>query len=49
MKVAIEELKKYSIEMENFKLKWRFTDSQWNKLPELKLSQCGIPREMAIS
>ena len=39
MKVVIEQLKNHSIEMENFKLKWRFTDIHWNKLPEIKLSQ----------
>lgn len=39
MKVPIEKLKKYSIKMENFKLKWRFTNSLWNKLPERNVHQ----------
>lgn len=34
MNVPFEKLKECSIEMESFKLKWRFTDSHWNKLPE---------------
>lgn len=39
MNVPISKLKKYSIEMEDFTLKWRFTDSTWNKLPENHLNQ----------
>ena len=39
MNELFSKLKKYSIEMEDFKLKWRFTDSKWNKLPENHLTQ----------
>lgn len=39
MNVPIDKLKKYSIEMEDFKLKWRFTDSTWNELTEDHLNQ----------